>query len=447
MAKQRNDFALGLWVLAVIVLFVGGLIFIGGQNLGRAYQAYTVRYPVTYALPDEIKAGAAVHCGATRVGKVTGVSLRRGEADDDRLWAYLNIEVDQIVELRSGCRILARGPLLGGGGKLIITDPGSEGAVIQAGGLVDGAQAGTFEAALDMLNSELDPANPLGLLAVIKTQLDPNDVRGIIGKVHRSLDDLNAITHFMELQLDPAERQAMMSKLHAILDNVNATTGQLRAEVGEGGEGVLLTKVHAAMDAVNAGLTDLAGMVAENRPVVRQTLANVENTADSVRTGIVDPIAQELNPENVQGMLSQVHEAFGRINSTLADVGVVADRTKSLIVLNENRIQRLLSNVSETSLHLKHASKDLRRNPWRLFYRPTDEQTQELNIFDAAREFSAAAERLDDSAVMLDALMKAYDGQVPAQAPELAEVREKLKATFQDYLRAEEALWKKLDLR
>ena len=83
MAKPKNDFALGLWVLVVIVLFIGVLLFIGGQNLGRRYQAYAVRFPVTYALPDEIKAGAAVHCGAARVGKVTDVSLRRGEGADE----------------------------------------------------------------------------------------------------------------------------------------------------------------------------------------------------------------------------------------------------------------------------------------------------------------------------------------------------------------------------
>ena len=59
-------------------------------------------------------------------------------------------------------------------------------------------------------------------------------------------------------------------------------------------------------------------------------------------------------------------------------------------------------------------------------------------------QFAEAAGRLDDSAARLDALIKSYDGQVPADAPELSEISGRLKETFDDYTRAEEALWKQL---
>ena len=449
MAKQRNYFSLGLWVLAVLALFFAALIFIGGRQWGRAYRAYTLRYPVTFALPDEIKPGAQIYCGGTPVGRVEGIKLRavEGQAPASSLWAYLDIRVNRIVELRSDCSIVARGLLLGGGGKLIITDPGRGGPVLDQGAVIDGAPSGSVDAAIDALNAELDPRNPAGLLSTIRAQLDPADVHGILGKVHGSLDDLNAMTRSLARQFEPAERDALLAKLHAVLDNVNAATGQLREQMQAGGDATLLAKVHAALDRVNRSLTGVSGMVEENRPTIREALQAVQRTADTIEHGVAEPIASELNLANTQSLLNQLHRSFEKINVSLADVEVMSDKAKTVVVLNEDRFNQLMMNISETAAHLKGAAKDLRRNPWRLFYRPSLEETKQLNIFDAAREFAEAASRLDDSATQLSALMKSYGGNIPADDPDLAEIRTRLEQTFEDYARAEEALWKQLDVR
>jgi len=449
MAKQRNYFSLGLWVLAVLALFFAALIFIGGRQWGRAYRAYTLRYPVNFALPDEIKPGAQIYCGGTPVGRVEGIKLRavEGEAPASSLWAYLDIRVNRTVELRSDCSIVARGLLLGGGGKLIITDPGRGGTVLDEGAVIDGAPSGSVDAAIDALNAELDPRNPAGLLTTIKAQLDPADVHGILGKVHGSLDDLNAMTRSLARQLEPAERDALLAKLHAVLDNVNAATRQLREQMQAGGDATLLAKVHAALDGLNRSLAGVSGMVEENRPTIREALQAVQRTADTIEHGVAEPIATELNLANTQSLLNQLHRSFEKINVSLADVEVISDKTKTVVVLNEDRFNQLMMNISETAAHLKGAAKDLRRNPWRLFYRPSLEETKQLNIFDAAREFAEAASRLDDSATQLSALMKSYGGVIPTDDPTLAEVRARLEQTFEDYTRAEEALWKQLDVR
>lgn len=448
MAKERNYFALGLWVIVVFVLFFGALIFIGGRHWGRTFQDYTVRYPVTYALPDEIKPGAFVYCGGAAVGQVTGIELQRlaEQGQDESLWACLDIQVDQIVPLRGDCRIVARGPLLGGGGKLVISDPGRNGSLLAAGATIDGSETGSFDAALDLLNAELDPTNRTGLLAMVKTQLDPADLGSIVAKVHGSLDDLNEVTRGLARQLDPDERDALMRKLHLVLDNVNAATGQLRAELADSADDTLLAKVHGGLDSLNRALTDVAAMLEEDRPVVYDTLVGLRRTTGTFEQGIIEPIAAELNRENVASLLSQLHASFEKVNQSLDNIKVLSERARTMVVLNEERFNHLMMNVSETAGHLKSASKDLRRNPWRLFYRPSLEETKQLNIFDAAREFSEAAARLDDSATRLDALVKSYEGNVPADEPELAEIVSRLEATFQDYTKAEEALWKQLDV-
>jgi hypothetical protein len=450
MAKKRDEFTLGLWVIAVVVLLVAVVIFIGGRRWGQTYRRYTVRFPVTYALPDEIKAGAHIYCGGALVGRVYRAALQQVNEKGDRpaaLWAYFEVGISEVVELRSDCSIVARGPLLGGGGKLIIKDPGRTGRVIQEGGLISGASAGSFNEALDFINAELDPDNPIGLLAMVKTQLDAGDADSILAKVHASLDDLNAITRNVSRQVNPAQREVLISKLHTVLDNINATTSELRAQVQPGTEGTLLAKVHTALDRVNTGLQEAKDMLAEDRVPIRETLQTLQRTADLVEHRIAGPVAAELDLANTRSLLNRVHASLEKIDESLVDLRTISDRSKTLVVLNEDRINRLMMNLGETAAHLKSASKDLRRNPWRLLYRPSLEETRQLNVFDAAREFAEAAARLDDSATQLAALAKSHGGGVPADSPQLAEIRKRLEQTFEDYVRAEQALWKQLDVR
>ncbi len=450
MSKKRTDFSLGLWLIIVFVLFFGAVIFIGGQSWGEARRAYKVRFPVTYALPDEIKPGSQIFCGASMVGTVKDIELRAVTAEGEKqpvLWAYLDIRVNSLIDLRKDCRILARGPLLGGSGKLAIQDPGKDGAPLPEGALIDGAATGSLDEALDMLNAELDPQNAAGLLALVKHQLDVRDKRSIMAKVHSSLDDLNNITVRLAHQLDESDREVLLAKLHGVLDNINQTTAALRAEMDVQADGALLAKVHGTLDAVGRGLDGVVGMVEENRPGIHATLETVQRAVGTVEGEIIQPLTWELNRTNTGSLLNQLHTSFERVNHSLANIKVISEKTKTGVVLNEGRFDQLMMNLTETSVHLKGASKDLRRNPWRLFYRPSLEETKQLNIFDAAREFAEAASSLDDSATRLKALLAAADGNLAADDPKLQAIYDRLEQTFEDYTHAEEALWKQLEVR
>ncbi len=448
MARQTNYFSLGISVIVIAILFFAILMFVGGRGWGTSYHDYVVRYPANYPLPDEIKPGAGVHCGASLVGQVTEFELKLGTDDEgeSRLWAFVDIKVDQIIQLRSSCRIVARGLVLGGGGKLVILDPGTLGDIIEPGSTIDGAPAATFDAALDIMTGELDPSNPRGLLTSIKQQLDPNDARSLITKIHASMGDLNLVTKRIAIQLNPGDQAALMGKMLAIMDNVNEITVELREQMRTESDTAMLAKLHVTLDTLNAGLMEATGVLTENRTAIKGTMANLQETSDTVRSRIVEPIAQELDRKNIGGLLATLHSSFSMVNASLANLEVVTSRAKSMTVLNESRINRLIVDASEMAIHLSAAGKDLRRNPWRLFYRPSLDETKELNIFDASREFSMAAARLDDSVAQLKSLMENYGGAVPVDAPEIAAIKERLGQTFEDYKKAEEALWNQLEI-
>ena len=125
----------------------------------------------------------------------------------------------------------------------------------------------------------------------------------------------------------------------------------------------LVAKVHEALDSVNRSLAEVTGMIEENRPGITDTLSTLRRTSATVERDIVEPIASELNRENTRSLLSQLHGSFEKVDGSLDDIRVISGRAKTMVVLNEERFNRLVQNVAETAAHLKSASKDLQRNP------------------------------------------------------------------------------------
>jgi hypothetical protein len=453
MPRQRNAFRLGLTVLIMFLLFFGTVLFIGGSDWGINATQFVVRFPTSAPLPKEIKSGAQIFCGLQEVGKVLEVRFqevsapRAGQPPVPQLFTYLKVRVDDAVGLRSDCKITARGPLLGGSGTLQVDNRGIASQPVTEGAVIDGAVAGTFDAALDLLSGELDPKNQTGLLALVKVQLDAADDRSMLFKLHKSLDDVNAMTAGLSREINPAQREALLAKLHGVMDNINLATGYLRDELKPGRDLALLGKVHAGLDALNDGLRQAVSVLADNRPSIDRTIASVERTADTLDRKIAAPIAAELDDENPKALIAQIHGSFDRLNTTLGDVNVVSGKVRDVLVLNEDQLNRIFANVKETSDHLKAASKDLRQNPWRLLYKPTLAESPQLNIFDAAREFSEAAASLDDALAQLKAISEARGGRVSSDDPLLAQVRARLDATFEKFSAAESALWKQIEGR
>ena len=107
----------------------------------------------------------------------------------------------------------------------------------------------------------------------------------------------------------------------------------------------------------------------------------------------------------------------------------------------------MISNLKETSDHLKAAGKDIRRSPWRLLYQPSVEEAEQANVFDAARSFSEAATQLDDAVTRLQAVSDAGGPQVIAGDERLAEILEQLQQTFTNFTKAENSLWEQLKIK
>lgn len=430
MPKERSTFALGLTVIIMALLFFGIVLKIGTRGLGQA-EPFVVRFEHSQQLPL-LKVGAPVICGVEHVGQIDRIDLAevpvKGK-DRTELMVEVFCHVQKRVGLRRDATIVAEGPVLGAAGNIVIVDRGNSAESASPDVPLVGKARG-FGPTLAMLSSEFDAANEQSLLA----------------KIHESIDDLNQITTNVSRELDAQRQAVLMAKLHEVADHINDATRFIRDEFEPGRDGKIMAKIHTGVDSLNDTLAAAEGMLTDMREPLQDTIENVREVSHTLDTGITKPLARQLDVEEADSLLAKIHASFDRVNASLADLNVVTDASREVLALNKDKLSLLITNVKETTDHLRAASKDLRRNPWKLLYTPRPEEVREFNVHDAARDFSEAATRLDDSMLMLRALVEARGGAIPADDPQLQEIRSSLEEAFNKFSRAEEALWKKLQV-
>ncbi|MCH8912860.1 MAG: hypothetical protein IIA33_04760 [Planctomycetes bacterium] len=420
MPRKRDTFKLGMAVIVMAFLLVACLLFIGSGGLFVSeHGVLIVRFRPGGSMP-EISEGSVVTYFGQKVGLVVKTELVEDrDAEDSTIVGqpFLEVQVSlyEDLGLREDCTVVASGPPLGGIGMLEILNRGSSAKALEPSQAIYGQVAG-FQAALDMITRELDESNADGLVSLIKVQLDAEDERSLVVKVHKSLADINTLTASLARELDREQ------------------------------DDVFLAKIHTSVDLINRSLSEVADLVEKNRPKIDSTIASAERASGKLDTGVMDVLARELeldsDPEVT--LLTKVHDALTGMNESLADLNVVTDGAKEIVVLNKDRISEVVENITTASQHLKRGIRDLELHPWRLIFEPSVGEKRELHMLNVAREFAEAAADLDDSTSRLHSLLDVHEGQMRSDDPSLAEIRTRLLETVRKFGEAEQALWAEL---
>lgn len=442
MSRERNSLRIGIVMVFTVTVFFVVLIWIS-QRVGGEMRTITIRFKATPAMPTLVP-GSAILVGGHKVGKVLSVELDRLAVQDaadskgeEAYYLLVQCEIREDLDVRTDCTVFAEGPPLGGDG-IVKIDLGAAEDPISPDQIIEGSPPAGLGAALAALQSELDADNPDSLLGRIKSQLDPDAEASLMAKLLLSLDDINHVTAGLSRELDVEQKAALLAKIHEVVDNINTTTGSLRTEFDSQRPSLLLGKVHLAMDTVNDGLATLAGILKSSEAPVARTLESVEATAEN--------ISRETDPANVDGLLAHFKEGSKRLNASLADINAVTETTRQVVVLNRENVSKLLLNLKESSDHIKTGVKYVLRHPWRLLNEPAIKEIKQQAIFDAARCFSEAATRIDDATSQLRVLAELYEGNIPADHPDLARISADLNRTREAYQKAEAELWRQLGI-
>jgi hypothetical protein len=333
--------------------------------------------------------------------------------------------------------------MIGGGGALVILNPGSSEAG-EVSGPIRGERPQSLQATVQALSDWM--LRPGGFLAKLDTAIDPDAEGSVMNKVNRSLDDINQMTADLQMQLTPEERRSLMSKFHQLLDNVNGVTAALRAETDPDAQASMLAKLHVMLDEIDASLVDVREMITEARPVVQNTLTNVESASRRLDADVLGAFAQEFNREDPESLIAKIHESLTTAQSSLEDVQQITGTGKRMMLVNRPAIDRTVDNIREASERLKTGIIEISLQPWRIMTPPTQDERDRISFFEAARLFAVSARQLDDTAARLEALSAAAgpDERTPADAEEIEELRAALQAAFDRFEEAEQYLYQKV---
>jgi ABC-type transporter Mla subunit MlaD len=258
-----------------------------------------------------------------------------------------------------------------------------------------------------------------------------------------SVADINAMTGELRTQLSVEEQRTLLSKLHLMLDDLNATTTSVREQLQAGNGAGLIAKLHAALDVVHQDLTELLGTLTENRPLVNSALASIEHTTRVLDEQMLARLQAELNRDNPDSLLSKLHAGMDHLNAAVADLEVVSETGKRMLVLSRPQVERIIANVEDMSAVLTQTSKDIQLNPARLIWGPARPTESKIAVLTAARDFAQAATYLNDTAARLQAILAAgpEGRQVSESDAEVREIYESLRSAFERWQRAETFFW------
>jgi ABC-type transporter Mla subunit MlaD len=443
MKSRRQDFALGVVVLAFLGLFVGTVLFVY-PSLGAKTRPITVRFRHDEGVAP-LKPGSPVMLsGALQVGKVTDVRKQRATIEtpagpQEQLLIVVEAQIEADLELYSDCQITTDQPPVGGGGVLVILNVGTSTAPAATGPL-EGLPPQSLAAAVGTLSRRL--FGPNGLVDKLEQMLDVSAEGSLTQKIARSLDDVNAMTRDLRLQLNPDEQRTLMSKLHAILDNLNSTTATLRTQLAVEDDTTLAAKIHIVLDQLENGLAEANAMLQENRPAIRDTLTTIESMTRQMDEELLASFRAELNRDDPASLLGKIHVGMDRLNLSLENVVTMTDTGRKLVVLNRPALQRTVDNVKEISDQMRVGVQEILLAPWRLL-RPPPGEIKRLDVFEAARRFAEAATMLDDAAARLEAVVAAgpADGQLVGSRDDIQTIQDSLRSAFERFQTAEEFLW------
>ena len=385
--KTHNELTAGIFVVLSIIAGLAVVIWLGGAGLFRPTRQEAIFYLDESAGSAGLIVGSFVQVGDDQIGKVTNIRF-----DPETSRTLYTAKID-----REGFKVYADGEAqvaaaFIGGARLVIVDRGSD-----TQPLADEDHALQLSGGMDQTMSDLASAAKKvdDIAAVIQVELNAQQANSILAHVHE-----------------------VIASLRDAAADVATIAANIKPETDRDNSQAMLAKVHKSVDDINKMTTD--------------------------GRDITQKLKQYTN-EDIGEILANLRQSNTKILKITTDFAKVSEQVKQVLFLNRDNIDTMIDNMTHVSANLKATSKEIRRNPWRLIYKPDEKQIRSQNIYDAARAFSDGAEQLDRAIAKMNGLAKASPQGIPADDPQLLKVREQLEKVFGKFSKAEQSLWKELD--
>jgi ABC-type transporter Mla subunit MlaD len=419
--KKHNELKAGIFVLLALGAGLGVLLWLGASDVFHAHgQKIAFYVPLTQG-DLGVGAGSVVKYGGVEIGKIEAVTL--DEAGGRTVYTT-KITREGVPAIYSNAQANVVSEFIGGAG--IVLKPLSSSA---KGKIASEADPILLTVGPNSLLRQAE--GELGFGETQKTQLQQ-----IIANMDAIALNVNKATTTLAGELaETPEGKTVLCQVKATLSNLQQTSarlltmsGNLTAETQREDKASLLGKIHQAADNVNVVAGEAAGMAKTIRPDIEKITGKIAQYAD----------------KDIADLLGDFRKINTQLLAVLSDLKAVSGTARDVAVLNKHNIDETLVNLKAMSANLSAAAREVRRNPWRLMYTPSEKELRQENTYDTARAFMDGAAKLEDTVARLDALSKKSDEPVKADDPDLLQIRATLKESFAKFKAVEDNLWKEL---
>jgi len=408
--KHRNEVAVGITVLVVLVLTIYIVVVLADwSNLTTKQQKITVQLPYRVGLKGLMER-SPIFLGGAKIGQIIAVE-RPGPLgeDPDELFVSFTMKIPAQYQLRQDCVLAPESNVLGGQASLAIKDLGAKGQIIQPGQTVQLPLQKSIADTMDAIKRELNADVPGSLMHRIKHEFNRDNDDAVITSIAEAATNLKQITDKIDQQFSFDEEQKS-----------------------------LIVKIHLALDKLNASLDQIDELVETNKAPVTETIASLRDTARSVKEK-VPPLLDDLKKA-----LAKADVALDATRLALDDLKELTSSVKDAFKVNRPTIDRIVRNLNEISVNLKLASREIRRAPWKLVYKPKKSELYLHAVIDSAGAFASGAESLDDASVRLQSMLQSTDESLPLDRKRLDAIIAELETSFTNFQKAEEKFWNEL---
>ena len=400
--KTRNEVAVGITVLIVLVLVTYIVVMLADwSSLSVPQQEITVKVHYKVGLKG-LQVGSPVHLGGVKIGHVTHTEIRRlkpSATDSNEVYVFFTMKMPQQYQLRRDCVLAPQSNLMGGQSLLAIEDMGAEGEIIKDEQTVELTLA---DDTMETIRRQFNANDPCSLLARVN-----NDIPAVAGAIQRTLTKLDSVLDIAAAALgefNPKDPNSLMARTKK---DIHAITGQMQS-----------------------------------------TLAEADSTFQSAKAALREFDPNDPNSliartkDDVLAITSQARRSVAKADSALDNAQAALRKLKEHTA--DERIDRIIDNVSEVTANFKLASQNIRRAPWKLFYRPKKKESEMQALLDSTAAFAVGAERLDSAALRLQKLIGTADNQPLIDHGRIKSMVSELETSFERFREAEKKFWQNL---
>ncbi len=356
MEYRSSDYKAGMFIFLSLIAFAV-FIFMLGDVKERFKPKKNIRVVFDFTVGLEV--GAPVRYAGLQAGRVQEIDLLNSLDEEGVDRVIVLAQINPSIKVRQDSIATIKTSGLMGGPYLEIRPGSSSSPVLEEGEQLIGQEAFQFTQIGDMVEEVVMQVRKFTQLADALTA----DSRETLKAFKTSLDNVNAIL------VD--NRQG----IHENLENLARVSGEMyKVLEGNGAKiGQTIENIHSFTEKADQLMTDKELDFIKIIDQTENLTKELEGLLKENRVGITELVGSM--KEDTGAIAKNISSASNSLDETL-------HQSSAILVENRRNLMELIQNLNESSRNLKAITADVKRNPWKLVRKSSEqpaESEKELN--------------------------------------------------------------------